>query len=141
MKMTNILGTNRQLIITSLLLTATPAMAGEYYKWVDEKGVSHFSERPPAQANTAEKIKTHARTPTEEEASAADTAIEKELAPTQKIQADPERCNKEKQRLSQLSSGSRIRMQDAKGGFYYLEEKQIQQEIQKSKQAIAESCN
>ncbi|BCD98000.1 DUF4124 domain-containing protein [Marinagarivorans cellulosilyticus] len=140
MKIADTLRANRCLLLTCCFMVSTPAMAGEYYKWVDDKGVVHFSERPPQETNTAEKIKTHARTPTEEETSAADTAIEKELAPTQQIMADPARCDQEKARLKQLSSGSRIRMKDAQGGFYYLDENQIQQEIQKSKQAISESC-
>ncbi len=140
MKKTIIERVNRQRLFTILLIVATPAIAGEYYKWTDENGVSHFSERPPQQADSAEKIKTHARTPTTEETQEANTAINKELEPTTKILADPARCDKEKARLTQLSSGSRIRMQDTQGGFYYLDTQQIQQEMQKSKQAISESC-
>ena len=140
MKVTEMLGLNRTFLMVTLLIASAPTMAGEYYKWVDEHGVSHFSERPPAQADIAEKIKTHARTPTTEEAQEAKTAINKELAPTTQTLADPARCDQEKARLTQLSSGSRIRMQDTQGGFYYLDEQQIRQEVQKSQQAIAESC-
>ena len=140
MKTTEILGINCQLLMVAVLMAATPAMAGEYYKWVDKDGVSHFSERPPEQAAIAEKIKTHARTPTTQETQEAKSAIKKELAPTTQTLADPARCDQEKARLKQLSSGSRIRMQDTQGGFYYLDEQQIRQEVQKSQQAITESC-
>ena len=140
MKTTETLGIHRQFLMATLLIAATPAMAGEYYKWVDKDGVSHFSERPPEQADIAEKIKTHARKPTIEESQEAKTAIKKELAPTTQTLADPARCDQEKARLKQLSSGSRIRMQDTQGGFYYLDEQQIKREMQKSKQAITESC-
>ncbi|TAK79841.1 MAG: DUF4124 domain-containing protein [Betaproteobacteria bacterium] len=34
------------LLITAFLLASTPS-AGPIYKWVDEKGVTHYSEKPP----------------------------------------------------------------------------------------------
>ncbi|HEY7773283.1 MAG TPA: DUF4124 domain-containing protein [Marinagarivorans sp.] len=124
-----------------LALIAMPSTAGEYYKWVDENGVSHFSERPPKEA-TAEKVKTSARPPTTEEVDAAESAEQEALVdePKAKIGQDPARCTAEQNRLKQLSSGARIRMQNPDGGFYYLDERQIQQEMQKSRQAISESC-
>ena len=124
-----------------LAFITAPSTAGEYYKWVDENGVSHFSERPPKEA-AAEKVKTSARTPTTEEVETAENAVQEALVdePNTKIFKDPARCSAEQSRLKQLSSGARIRMQNPDGGFYYLDERQIQQEMQKSRQAISESC-
>lgn len=116
--------------------------AGEYYKWVDESGTPHFSERPPTIAG-AEKIKTSSRKPTPEESKKAqDVATETaDVASTQQtIKADPERCRIAQDRLKNLSSGSRIRLSDGNGGFYYLEKNQIAEEIKKSNRAIEESC-
>lgn len=128
----------RYLLIATLLLTAH-ANAGEFYKWVDEKGVVHFSERPPKQEGV-EKIKTSARTPSTEEKQEAQAAQSSAMAPTTETNNDPERCNGEKARLQKLLSGSRIRMSDGNGGFKYLEQAQIDAEIQKSRQAIKEAC-
>jgi hypothetical protein len=36
-----------RILLASLLLAAWPA-AAQMYKWVDEKGVTHYSETPPA---------------------------------------------------------------------------------------------
>ena len=128
----------RHLLIATLLLT-THANAGEFYKWVDEKGVVHFSERPPKQEGV-EKIKTSARKPSAEEKQEAQAAQSSAMAPTTQANNDPERCNGEKARLQKLLSGSRIRMSDGNGGFKYLEQAQIDAEIQKSRQAIQEAC-
>lgn len=42
--------------LTTLLLTTvlavSAAQAGQMYKWVDDKGVTHFSTRPPPNRNT-----------------------------------------------------------------------------------------
>lgn len=128
----------RYLLIATLLLSAQ-THAGEFYKWVDEKGVVHFSERPPKQADV-EKIKTTARTPSAEEKQEAEAAQSSEMAPTTEVNNDPTRCNGEKARLQKLLSGSRIRMSDGNGGFKYLDKAQIDGEIEKSRQAIKEAC-
>lgn len=126
-------------LLFSTLLFAGHCVAGEFYKWVDEKGVVHFSERPPKQ-DGVEKIKTTARTPTADEQQEATSAQSSAMAPTTQSQNDPDRCNGEKERLQKLLSGSRIRMSDGKGGFTYLEKAQIDAEIQKSRQAVKEAC-
>ena len=123
-------------------LCASTAMGGEYYKWVDDKGVAHFSERPP-QASNVEKIKTNARTPTKEETAATTTAETEGGVVNNTTKAstlDPNRCNTETLRLKSLTSGARIRMEGPNGEPIYLEKAQIDAEIQKSRQAISESC-
>ncbi len=142
-------------IATALLFCSTlpnVCSAGEYYKWVDDKGVTHFSERP-TQTEGVEKIKTSVRQPTaEEKAKIEEKAEIEEKAKTEEIAAatavaqsehteqDQIRCTDSQERLKSLASGSRIRMDDGKGGFYYLDQQQVTQEVQKTRQAIEESC-
>jgi hypothetical protein len=38
----------RHFLLLLLLLAVTPLAAGELYKWVDEDGTVHFSDRKPA---------------------------------------------------------------------------------------------
>jgi hypothetical protein len=114
--------------------------AGEYYKWVDDKGITHFSERP-TQTTGVEKIQTSARQPTtEEKAKPEEITAAVNPAPTPQAQFDQKRCTDSQERLKSLGSGSRIRMDDGKGGFYYLDQQQVTQEVQKTHAAIAESC-
>lgn len=118
------------------------AHASEYYRWVDENGVSHFSQQPPPKSQAeAEKVKVNVRTPSEEETAAAEEAVKKELKATKKVSTyDPKRCDTERKRLQTLRSGTRIRMPDGDGGFRFLEQSQINREMQKSQRAIQESC-
>lgn len=134
-------------LVTSFVFISslsTVCTAAEYYKWTDENGVSHFSERPPQSKTQAVKVKKHAKTPTPAPQVQDDQEPEKLQPQTTAVNnnknLDPTRCAAEKKRLKTLSSGSRIRMQDNKGGFYYLEQKQIADELKKSRQAISESC-
>ena len=148
-------------LLASLL--ANVCSAGEYYKWVDEKGITHFSERP-VQAKGVQKISTSTAAPsTKEEATsdattntqattnaqettntqettAPEEAAANEAANTQKAQYDQARCTDSQARLKTLGSGSRIKMDDGKGGFYFLDQQQITQELQKTRNAISESC-
>ncbi len=43
------------ILVTLIFAGATSA---KMYKWVDEKGVVHFSDRPPADTGTAVQYKT-----------------------------------------------------------------------------------
>lgn len=136
----------RALIYASGLLVtvcASTAISGEYYKWVDDKGVVHFSERPPL-ATTAEKITTRTRVPVKEEAPATNTTGNTEVNATnnnaQVSTLDPNRCNTETARLKNLTSGARIRMLGPNGEPTYLDKSQVEAEIKKSQQAISESC-
>lgn len=45
----------RRLLPTLLLLLAGHLAAGELYKWTDEKGRTHYSDRPPAEDIQAER--------------------------------------------------------------------------------------
>ena len=57
----------RQTLLACLALTlAAPAAlaAANFYKWTDEKGVTHYSESPPPEASTnATKVKVPTRLP------------------------------------------------------------------------------
>ena len=50
------MGLTRITVVSLALLTAFPALATEVYHWVDENGVSHFSQNAPA--SNVEGVKT-----------------------------------------------------------------------------------
>ena len=53
------------LLVGSLILaTSTVTWAGGVYRWVDEKGVTHFGEKPPA-PGVGERIRVNAAGPSE----------------------------------------------------------------------------
>ena len=50
----------RALILVAGLALSTAAPAQKMYKWVDEKGVTHFSENPPPDGTKATTVEPKA---------------------------------------------------------------------------------
>lgn len=117
----------RPMIIASIAITlmAGNVMAKEYFKWVDDKGVTRYAEQPPAGVQ-AEKVNTYAGSSSnyDPNAAAAETeearkekAHKDELAAhTQKMeQAEKEKCAKVSEQRKVLTERGRVRMKDKEG--------------------------
>ncbi len=124
------------------LFMAVPIQAGEYYKWVDDKGVAHFSEQP-APGSGAKKVGT--ATKTTDEATADDSSKDPAEAKAAAAPADnpqnAESCKTARERLKSLQSGQRIRLVGADGKFAYLDENQVKDEITKTQGIIKGACH
>jgi hypothetical protein len=145
----------RRMMITSSLLLAmsATAMASQVYKWVDARGVTHFSAQPP-QDQDADSINT--ATPPPKPA----VAEEKKAAPTFESIADPEQaaidekvkqdvaakeverkkyCVDVRTNLAQLQNNPRLRM-EVDGEVRRLSEEERQSRISETQKSIAENC-
>ena len=132
-------------VLASLLLVgplACLSQAGQYYKWVDINGITHFSEKP-IPGTEAKKMGTSSKT---EEAPAADTPATSTEAPANAAPAaaaqasNEENCKIAQDRIKALQSGQRIRLVGSDGKFSYLDENQIKEEIQKTQEVLKSSC-
>ena len=108
-----------RLLVPALLmtLTAANAQAGNVYKWIDDKGTTHYSSQPPA-GKTAEAIKIHGTSPalsTEEEQAVEELPTSPGSAPPTK---DPVKCENARNTYQELMSGEEIRTQDPETGDY-----------------------
>ena len=117
--------------------------AGEYYKWVDDKGVTHFSEKPVPGAS-AKKVGTATKYTDSPSSEAAEQNANPDEAtagnkPAENPQ-DAENCKIAQERLRSLQSGQRIRLVGADGKFTYLDENQVKDEIVKTQAVIKNSC-
>ncbi|WP_405120228.1 DUF4124 domain-containing protein [Pseudomonas leptonychotis] len=145
----------RRMIITSSLLLAmsATAMASQVYKWVDEKGVTHFSAQPPqGQQATSVNTATPQPKPAPAEASKA--------APTFESIADPEQaaidekvkqevaakeaerkkyCTDVRTNLAQLENNPRVRV-EVDGEIRRLSEEERQTRITEAQKSISENC-
>ncbi|MEN5275046.1 DUF4124 domain-containing protein [Stenotrophomonas lactitubi] len=83
-----------------LLLASTTALAGPVYKWKDAKGVTQYSETPPAGAKY--ETRAQARTP------ATDAAPEPSAAPV------PEQCSTARANVALLEGSGQV-MHDTDG--------------------------
>lgn len=142
----------RHMILTGTLMLAlsTAAMASQVYKWVDDKGVTHFGAQPP-QGQQATTINT-AAPPPRQAASEPAPSIEEQLDPEQaaidkKVKEDVARqeaerkqyCENARTNLAQLENNPRVRIEDG-GEVRRIDENERQERISELKKSIAENC-
>jgi hypothetical protein len=139
-------------VLLALLLLAFAAAAQTMYKWVDEKGVTHFSESPPPDGNAA-KIEVK---PVGNEAPRGDDWKQRDLESRQrraaKEAADSEvqkreqqvrapRCSEARRQLDGLKNSRRIYRTDAKGERVYVEDTERPALIERWEQEVRKYCD
>lgn len=142
----------RHMILTGTLMLAlsTTAMASQIYKWVDDKGVTHFGAQPP-QGQESTTINT-AAPPPRSTSSAPPPSVEEQLDPEQaaidkKVKEDVAKqeaerkqyCENARTNLAQLENNPRLRVDDG-GEVRRIDENERQERITELKKSIAENC-
>lgn len=129
-------------LVGAFALATSLCNAGQYYKWVDDKGVTHFSEKPVTGMD-AKKMGTSSKTAeagADSETPAATDAAPADPSATPAPANNDENCKIAQDRLKALQSGQRIRLVGSDGKFSYLDENQIKEEIQKTQDVLKGSC-
>ncbi|MBI3528555.1 MAG: DUF4124 domain-containing protein [Betaproteobacteria bacterium] len=148
-------------------LVALPA-AAQTYKWIDAEGKVHYSDQPPP-ANAKEQVTVKPRkpsastpaasAPTEKGAPATKAktyieqeadfkkrqveAAEREAADKKKADEAAEKtqnCEQARSQLKNLQSGGRTTRTNAQGEREYLNDAQIEQEIERGKKSVESWC-
>ena len=128
-------------LIAITVALCSSATAGQYYRWTDENGVTHYTDKPPAnrETKTVNTSNVHGTTPTStpatEEAEASEETVE---APPVR-EKSPERCAIARQNLKSISENARVRIKE-NGEFRYLNEKEVNAKRQEARQTIKEDC-
>lgn len=151
-------------ILTLLFLVLSPTvLAGEepYYTWVDEDGVTNYSQRNPRNVdaafvsqsqpfgvkkgpprrgsrpgqNPAGEDSANSAPEPDEEMDREERAIREEIA---RIRAS--NCSIGKRTLAKLQAYSRIRVRDSDGGERILTEEEKQQRKESAERTIQENC-
>jgi hypothetical protein len=155
---------NKQLITISFLATvALGAYASEeYYKWIDERGVTHYSETPPDDTGKfkSQVISVSTRLPMGSEAAVSNLEKQRSDAAKEKTQGKEgvtkvgkkadvsnapdqykEKCTQLKADLQTLSDkAGRIKIQDAKGEVHTMTEEERTQRIDENQRQIKAFC-
>lgn len=132
------------LVILSLG-TSAAADAREYYRWTDQNGVQHFTDKPPSGVS-AERVSSGTRPPPalleEQEARAREQAkaAEEQAAQATRIEQNAERCQVERERLVALQSNRQVRMRDDQGNLRDLSPADIEAEVAHTQRAINQFC-
>jgi len=148
-------------LVATFVLMATDAFAEDtVYRWVDDKGVVHFGDRPADAAN-AEKIEIQSTEPTTP-APASDVAKDNIYAPPEgPSRAQQQRdaraesrkeaailadaiaagCAQRRQIVAQLEPSTRVIVRGEDGEVYRLDNNERLKSLNEAKAYIAENCS
>ena len=134
-------------------LTACAAFAQTMYKWVDEKGVTHFSESPPPEGTKgAAKIDVK---PVMPDKAPVDNWRERELESKQKRAVQgvrdenarrqeeaqaARRCSEAKRRVDTMTHSRRVYNLDGKGERVYLDDTQRAAQLEEARRDLSRNC-
>jgi hypothetical protein len=132
------------LSLSCYLLASSQALAApaKVYKWTDEKGLVHYSERPPfgKQTEIVKPETGHSEPVDYGTASSEKSKEESKVANAKSSLKDPERCDTARKNLDTLKSYTRIKVKDDNGEYRFLTPDEKQQNTNEAAKAIAESC-
>ena len=154
------------LLISGLIALSSisiPALGDKYYKWVDRDGVTHYSEKRPAntattlirvKASTAKKTDNlssselieNSQSTLVENSLITDHRQEQQNSQTQKLTEEKlalqrSNCAKASNKLAALENAGRVRQLDEQSGEYrYLPDSQKLAEISKMRQYLKANC-
>ena len=133
-----------------LLLIVLPlwVQAGPVYKWVDEKGIVHFSSKPHHEAKDVETLKNpeapempHASARKRETANKESPEAEKEVVENASPTSEQvEYCKALRNNLDTLKTSPRIRKKKDNGEFEVLGDEAREAEMDRVQKTIEEFC-
>lgn len=155
-----------QVLFFALLVVTTAVSGGEVYKWVDEKGVTHFSELPPpgqqaakprqppaaqgqpqaAPASAADGGRPAGKTWQEKETEFRQRQIERDAAARKQEEQDAAAkrlqrdCLLARKSLENLQNANAVARYDDRGERVYLDDRQRAALIQQRRQEIDARC-
>jgi hypothetical protein len=137
-------------VLWALLVPAT----AQVYKWVDEKGVTHYGERPP-QGKKAEEVEQRLANPGPAPGKAAQPGwkeqdlefrrrrIETEQAEAKNKQRETSQrqaCNQARDQLAQMKSARRLYRLDDKGERVFQSDDERNASVARLEQLVSERC-
>lgn len=138
----------------SLALLAVPPAAAQMYKCVDERGVTHYSDKPrPGCRGSEVDIRpsppiSGSLTPYKEDLKAAERdfqrrqaqRVREEAALARKREQDQRKCTSLKVEYGRMTSGRRITTVNAQGERVFLEDEAREKRAARLREEIARTC-
>jgi flagellar motility protein MotE (MotC chaperone) len=133
----------------AIALAASNVMAKEYFKWVDESGVTRYAEKPPAGVQ-AEKVTTYAGSSAPYNPNAATTddtkkeeehKAEVENRAKQLEKEEKEKCDKVSEQHKVLTERGRVRMKDKDGNERVLTEQEQAAKVVELEKYMKDMCS
>ncbi len=141
------------LLCAALALAIPLAFSQSMYKWVDEKGVTHFSEAPPPDG-TKGATKIEVKTPQPDKPAVdnwkqrdiesrqlrAKQGIEEEKARQQDEAQRSSNCDNARRRNDRLASPRALYRLDAKGERIFMDDKERASQLEQAQADLARYC-
>jgi type IV secretory pathway VirB10-like protein len=151
---------NTRILLAAFLALALPAGAA-MYKWVDEKGVTHYSETPPPEGTQSKKIEiapappsaTTARPETADDWKARELQFRERRLKKQHAEADEkakseedaerrkQRCLTARNKVDILQHGGGVYHVDERGERVYMGDEERGVEVLKWREAVKTYCD
>ena len=137
-----------------MLWTLVVPAVGQVYKWVDDKGVTHYGERPP-QGKKSQEVEQRLANPASTPGKAAqpgwkeqDLEFRRRRIQTEQTEAkDQQReasqrqaCNQARDQLAQMKSARRLYRLDEKGERVFQADDERNASTARLEQLVAERC-
>jgi Domain of unknown function (DUF4124) len=137
-------------VLWALVIPAT----AQVYKWVDERGVTHYGERPP-QGGKAQEVEQHLPNPgpapgkadqpnwKEKDLEFRSRRIETEQAEAKRKQredAQRQACNQARDQLGQMKLARRLYRLDDKGERVFQSDEERSASIARQEQLVVQRC-
>ena len=141
----------KSLVLCLLAALGLPTLA-QVYKWVDDKGITHYGERPPTGANARQMAKepaspapAAAAQPTWQEQERAFRqrrveAAQAEARTREQEQANRQACNQARDQLRQYKAAGALYHLDAQGERAILSDAERQAATSRLEQLVAQNC-
>ena len=150
----------KSLAMAGLLLIWSGLSQGAVYKWVDESGVTNYTQYRPSDDQTGEQVKVvvppaspktdsgvaqrhlenRLKTLADNQAEREEAAKTRAEAATEKKQR-AENCEKARSNLTKLTTGGRKRIMGTDGVARYISEEERQEHIAEAEKQIKDSCD
>ena len=138
----------RYTLICCCLILSLPATASEVYRWVDDQGVVHYTDRPDRQGAERLTVRVSAPSETAPRVSAQPRAQGGELmtesvAEQQAAEAAAREanCQSAAQRLQSLQAAPRLYREGAGGAREYLDDAEIELVLAEAAELVEAWCN
>jgi len=124
----------------ALLAISSLSPAAKFYKWVDDKGVTHYDAQPPQGANATE-VNTRANASSDQsEAIEALRAREEKRLETEPEAVAQERCEQHRKNLETLTNKPTVRRKNPETGELEVIDQEVRDQMLAETRSALEKC-
>ena len=145
----------KALLLGAMLIASSLTVHAALYKWVDENGITQYTQTPPPFSRYQEMHLTppaghsgpeHQQVETKPEkqndlATSAKNAPQDDQKQAEQQEAREQNCRLAQQRLPQLENHARMRYTAADGSIHVMSEDEKQAKLVETRAMIAETCH